>query len=135
LAGLSLSLVGGGASWEFIVRAFARVVFSLLAALVASLAHAAIYPAPALWAPAGVGTGLAAGEGYASAPETDRSWLGKSGTAHTPLRPAGIADFDGERVDVVSDGEFIDSGSPIAVVRVDGNRIVVRQQRTSTERG
>jgi membrane-bound ClpP family serine protease len=38
-------------------------------------------------------------------------------------------------VDVVSDGEFIDSGAPIAVIRVDGNRIVVRRQRTSTEGG
>jgi membrane-bound serine protease (ClpP class) len=78
-------------------------------------------------------TGLATGEGYASAPEQDRSWLGKSGTAHTPLRPAGIAVFDGERVDVVSDGEFIDAGTPIVVIRVDGNRIVVRRYRTATE--
>jgi membrane-bound serine protease (ClpP class) len=135
LAGLSLSLVGGGASWEFIVRAFARVVFSLLAALVASLALLRYIPRLPFGRRLVLQTGLAAGEGYGSAPEQDRSWLGKTGTAHTPLRPAGIAEFDGERVDVVSDGEFIDSGSPIAVVRVDGNRIVVRQQRTSTERG
>jgi len=79
-------------------------------------------------------TGLSAGAGYASAPEEDRGWLGKSGTAVTPLRPAGIADIDGQRLDVVSDGEFIASGAPITVSRVDGNRIVVRQQRTSTER-
>jgi membrane-bound serine protease (ClpP class) len=42
------------------------------------------------------------------------------------LRPAGIADFEGQRVDVVSDGEFIAAGDPITVIRVDGNRIVVR---------
>ena len=79
-------------------------------------------------------TGLAAGEGYASAPESDNRWLGKNGTAFSPLRPAGIAVIDGERVDVVSDGEFIDAGMPIVVTRVDGNRIVVRRHRTSTER-
>jgi membrane-bound serine protease (ClpP class) len=56
--------------------------------------------------------------------------LGRSGTTLTPLRPAGIADVDGQRIDVVSDGEFIDSGVPITVSRVDGNRIVVRRQRT-----
>ncbi|MDH3445699.1 MAG: nodulation protein NfeD, partial [Deltaproteobacteria bacterium] len=38
LAGLSLSLFGAGASWEFILKAAGRVVFSLLLALVASLA-------------------------------------------------------------------------------------------------
>jgi membrane-bound serine protease (ClpP class) len=45
----------------------------------------------------------------------------------SPLRPAGIADLEGQRVDVVSDGEFIEVGASITVVRVDGNRIVVRR--------
>jgi membrane-bound serine protease (ClpP class) len=54
-------------------------------------------------------------------------WLGKSGTALSPLRPAGIAEIEGERVDVVSDGGFVDSGASIIVSRVDGNRIVVRR--------
>jgi membrane-bound serine protease (ClpP class) len=74
-------------------------------------------------------TGLGAGEGYASPPETDRQLLGKSGIAILPLRPSGIADIDGERVDVVPDGEFIEAGAHIVVSRVDGNRIVVRRQR------
>jgi membrane-bound serine protease (ClpP class) len=72
-------------------------------------------------------TELTAHEGFASAPETDRAWLGKRGTASSTLRPAGIADIEGERVDVVSDGEFIDAGERLTVVRVDGNRIVVRR--------
>jgi membrane-bound serine protease (ClpP class) len=110
------------------------VVFSLLFAAVASLLLLRYLPRLPFGRRLILDTGLAAGAGYASAPEEDRSWLGKSGTALTPLRPAGIADIDGQRVDVVSDGEFIDSGMPITVNRVDGNRIVVRRQRTSTER-
>ena len=43
------------------------------------------------------------------------------------LRPAGFALIDGERVDVVSDGEPIEAGTAVEVVRVDGNRIVVRR--------
>jgi membrane-bound serine protease (ClpP class) len=43
------------------------------------------------------------------------------------LRPAGIAQFDDARVDVVSDGGFIEAGTLIDVIRVDGNRIVVRR--------
>ncbi|MGH7828030.1 MAG: NfeD family protein [Candidatus Binatia bacterium] len=61
--------------------------------------------------------------------------MAKSGTALFPLRPAGIAKIENERVDVVSDGEFIDSGAPIIITRVDGNRIVVRRHHVSTERG
>jgi membrane-bound serine protease (ClpP class) len=49
------------------------------------------------------------------------------GRASSPLRPAGIAEFDGRRVDVVSEGELIDAGQFIEVTRVDGNRIVVRR--------
>jgi membrane-bound serine protease (ClpP class) len=72
-------------------------------------------------------TGLDARAGYASAPESDLKWVGKRGVAAAPLRPAGIALFEGERVDVVSQGEYIAADAPIEVVRVDGNRIVVRQ--------
>ena len=43
------------------------------------------------------------------------------------LRPAGIAEIDGERLDVVSEGDLIDANETIVVTRVDGNRIVVRQ--------
>lgn len=74
-------------------------------------------------------TELPADRGFASAPEADRAWFGKRGTAASPLRPAGIADIEGERIDVVSDGEFIRAGEPITVVRVEGNRIVVRRLR------
>jgi membrane-bound serine protease (ClpP class) len=127
LGGLSLSLVGAGATWEFILKAVGRVVFSLLAALIGSLVMLRFLPRLPWGRRLILDTGLAAGEGYASAPETDQRWLGKSGRAVSPLRTAGIADIEGERVDVVSDGEFIEPGAPIVVTRIDGNRIVVRR--------
>jgi len=135
IGGLSLSLFGAGASWEFILKAAGRVVFSLLLALVASLALLRFLPRLPFGRRLILETGLSAGEGYASAPAADKSWLGKGGVAVSPLRPAGIAEIEGERVDVVSDGEFIEPGEPITVTRVDGNRIVVRRNRISTERG
>ncbi|MDZ4347485.1 MAG: NfeD family protein [Candidatus Binatia bacterium] len=133
LAGLSLSLIGGGATWGFVVIAVGRVLISVVLALVASLLMLRFLPRLPFGRQLILETGLAAGEGYASAPERDSSWLGKHGTAFSTLRPAGIAEIDGERVDVVSDGEFIDVGMPIVVTRVDGNRIVVRRHRTLTE--
>jgi membrane-bound serine protease (ClpP class) len=134
LSGLSLSLVGGGATWEFILKAVGRVVFSLLAALIASLVMLRYLPRLPFGRRLILDTELPANEGFASAPESDKIWLGKSGTAVSPLRPAGIAEFDGERVDVVSDGELIEPGASIVVSRVDGNRIVVRRHRATTER-
>lgn len=57
--------------------------------------------------------------------------LGKIGTALTPLRPAGIANIDDERVDVVTEGSFIDKDSEVIVVKVEGSRIVVREKKKS----
>jgi membrane-bound serine protease (ClpP class) len=65
---------------------------------------------------------------YATAPDTDRAWLGRTGTAVSQLRPAGIAEIAGTRLDVVSDGAFIEALTAIEVTRVDGNRIVVRER-------
>ena len=129
LSGLSLSLIGGGATWDFILKAVGRVIFSLLLAMVGSLVLLRFLPRMPFGKRLILNTGLAAGEGYASPPETDKQWLGKGGTVVSPLRPSGIADFDGERVDVVSDGDFIESGAQIVVSRIDGNRIVVRRRR------
>lgn len=127
LGGLGLSLVGAGATWAVILGAVGRVALSLLLAIAASLALLRFLPRLPFGRRLVLETELTAREGFASAPETDRAWLGKRGTAASMLRPAGIADVEGERVDVVSDGEFIDAGEPITVVRVDGNRIVVRR--------
>jgi membrane-bound serine protease (ClpP class) len=135
LSGLSLSVIGAGATWEFILKAVGRVVFSLLLALLGSLVLLRFLPRLPFGRKLILETGLAAGEGFASAPERDKSWLGKSGRAVSPLRPAGIADIEGERVDVVSDGDFIELGAEIAVTRVDGNRIVVRRRRESKTEG
>jgi membrane-bound serine protease (ClpP class) len=57
---------------------------------------------------------------------TDFSALaGKSGVAASYLRPAGIATIDGQRVDVLTQGEFIHEGTPVRVTRVEGARIFV----------
>lgn len=58
---------------------------------------------------------------------SDKSgYLGKKGKTVTELRPAGAAELDGERLDVVSQGGFIEVGADIEVIEVSGNRIVVK---------
>lgn len=52
--------------------------------------------------------------------------VGREGKAVTVLRPAGTAQIGSERVDVVCEGEFLPAGTKVAVVRVDGTRVLVR---------
>ena len=56
-------------------------------------------------------------------------FIGKQGIAHTALRPAGIAEFDGVRLNVVSQGDFIDKDAAVKVVCVEGKRIVVAPEK------
>ena len=64
-------------------------------------------------------------EGYVSAlPRGDL--VGKQGVALTDLRPAGVATVDGERIDVVTEGEYVHATSPIEILRAEGYRHVVR---------
>jgi len=59
--------------------------------------------------------------------EGEHLLVGRTGTATTVLRPAGKAEIDGRLMDVVSDGPFVSEGSRVEIVRVSGNKIVVRQ--------
>ena len=63
--------------------------------------------------------------GYVSAPEQDRL-VGRQGTVTRELRPAGTVVIDGEPVDVVSEGDYIEKGRQVTVVAVTGGRVVVR---------
>jgi membrane-bound serine protease (ClpP class) len=77
--------------------------------------------------PAGAAPGaLGAETRGGSLPEGFADLLGKQGVAHSVLRPTGVADFNGRRVDVLTEGEFVAAGLRIEVIRVDGHRILVR---------
>ena len=66
----------------------------------------------------------ARGRDVSTAPRTDL--IGLQGQAVTALRPSGVAEIGSRRVDVVSDGPWVDAGVPVKVVSVEGNRVVVR---------
>ena len=127
VASLVLSLVGPGFTTTFVLAAAGRVALALFVALIATLVLLRFLPHLPFGRRLILRRGLTAADGFASAPESDTLWLGKTGRASSPLRPAGIAEIDGKRVDVVSDGEHVNPGQFIRVTRVDGNRIVVRR--------
>ena len=54
--------------------------------------------------------------------------LGETGEAMTDLRPVGAVMFGDERVDCVGETGQIDKGCKVEVIRVEGVRVVVREQ-------
>ena len=72
-------------------------------------------------------------EGFTSASSELDSYVGKEGVALTTLRPAGIALIEGKRLNVVTDGEFIERNARVKVCEVEGSRIVVHLVNDSNE--
>ena len=68
-------------------------------------------------------------EGYVGPKIENESYLGRVGVSLTLLRPAGTADFDGEYLDVVTEGGFIEANKKIKIIAVEGTRIVVREEK------
>ena len=65
-------------------------------------------------------------QGYVSAVQ-EADLVGKSGEVLTELRPSGTARIDGRPVDVISEGAFIQKGTQVVVLSVNGSRVVVRK--------
>ena len=65
-------------------------------------------------------------DGFQASPQDLVSLVGKSGKSITPLRPAGAALINDQRVDVVTPGDFIEAEVEVEVILVEGSRVVVR---------
>ncbi|MSP60465.1 MAG: hypothetical protein EXR72_09005 [Myxococcales bacterium] len=125
VAGLSaIALLGGGVALAWTTYGPGWGVSSLLGS--AALAVATIVIAPRTQA----GKALILKTAI-TAQHTDGSLaalIGSVGTAVTSLRPAGAIEIEGRRVDVVSDGKFIEAGTAVRVVSVEGARILVEER-------
>lgn len=73
---------------------------------------------------------LSAETGHTSA-ETHADLVGQTGTAVTDLRPSGMVEIDGDRVDVVAEGVFVASGTEVEVISARGSVVEVRPVRTA----
>jgi membrane-bound serine protease (ClpP class) len=129
LVGAMVRIVPGG-SWLPVWGDLQIPIFKTVAALVGTGAIALILgrflPRSQLFGRITLAAANSAAGGYTAAPDTT-SWIGKTGATLTQLHPAGAARIDGQRLDVVTSGEFIDTGVIVKIVEAHGSRIVVQK--------
>jgi membrane-bound ClpP family serine protease len=58
--------------------------------------------------------------------------VGQFGRALTPLRPSGLVDFDGRRIDGLSEEGLIPAGALVRAVQVRAGQLVVREAKDQT---
>ena len=99
-------------------------ILALVAAVVLSLLLAWVSYRTGVWKRLVLQTRLRGGSGRVEVQHA--RFLGKSGVAVTPLRPTGVAEIDGQRVEVTTEGEYIAVGSPVKVVAINSRQVFVR---------
>ena len=73
-------------------------------------------------------------DGFTASRDEFASLVGKRGVTLTPLNPSGKAEFDGRRIPVLTDAEFIDAGVPVEVIEAKGSKVVVKAVEPSDSR-
>lgn len=128
-----LGLLGGGAiitgillaapDWQSGVTA---IVIALVIATIIVIIFSRTKKGRAVWNKFVLREKLTTEEGFVSA-ESKASLVGEKGVTVTPLRPAGTALINDQRVDVVTEGGFVENNRPVVVVKAEGTWVVVRE--------
>jgi len=130
IASLFLSMLGADPFLDFnaVSMAIIKLTIGLAAALVLIFLLARFLPKSNFFKKFILSEEEKATEGYTSRANLSEL-LGAEGIAVTTLRPAGTAEINGKRVDVVTDSEYIEHGKPIVVSAVEGMRVVVKEKK------
>jgi membrane-bound serine protease (ClpP class) len=120
-----LALLGSLPTWADVARASGVLATSM------GIIGATIYlvvrnlPTSERWRGIFLRTASAAAEGYVSGDLRD-DLLGRVGVALTDLHPGGTVQLDDERLDVVTEGDYVSRGTHVRIMRSDGYRLVVK---------
>lgn len=126
-------LVAMAAALYFLFGADVTAMYVLAGGLVAAVAGlcalAGRLSENRLWKKISLSLSLTSQKGYVSSSENLVRWEGKKGTARSVLRPAGKVEIEGTVLDAVTQGDFVEAGKPVMVVKAESNRVVVREIR------
>ncbi|GAB4328998.1 MAG: NfeD family protein [Calditrichia bacterium] len=130
ILGLYLSLLGNFKYLQFedytsAAGHFALAMIITFVGVVVLLKH---FPGTSVWKKIALSDQQKKERGFVSTSRSYDQYLGAEGVALTPLRPAGIAIINNERLDVVTEGEFIEKGAPIKIIRVEGFKLIAQKK-------
>jgi membrane-bound serine protease (ClpP class) len=129
IGSIFLSLIGNNLPfWDSanVSRAVIQLSLSLLFTFIFIYLLAKILPKSSAFSRLVLSNEEKADQGFVSYPSI-KELVGMEGFALTTLRPAGSAEFNGQKYDVVADWEYIPKGNKVKVIRVEGIKVVVKE--------
>ena len=129
IGSIFLSLIGNNLPyWDSgaVSKAVIQLSASLLFAFILIYILAKFLPKSSAFSRLVLSNEEKADQGFVSYP-SEKELLGLEGIALTTLRPAGSAEFNGQKYDVVADWEYIPKGNKVKVIRVEGIKVVVKE--------
>jgi membrane-bound serine protease (ClpP class) len=127
LAGIFLSLIKNPLSVPEaqLTQAFYTLSFAIIITFIGIILSWKFLPRTGLWKRIILSSAETRKEGFQSAAAL-KSYVGKTGKSLSPLRPTGRAAIEQKTLDVITEGEFIDKDKLIKVIKVEGNKIIVK---------
>ena len=110
--------------WPAVQIPLIKLSSALIGTAVAAMLLGKYLPETRLFKNIGLDAATSRKDGYAASDDS-QSLVGLEGRALSPLRPAGLAEFGDQKLDVVTRGDYFAVGTPIRVVESHGNRIIV----------
>jgi membrane-bound serine protease (ClpP class) len=128
IASLFMALLGSQPfiDWDQVSLAIVQLAASMVGAVLLIYLLAKFLPKSNVFNRLVLADAETATRGYVSYPSATEL-VGTEGIALTTLRPGGTAEFNGKRVDVVADWEYVERGAKIKVLRVEGIKVVVKE--------
>jgi membrane-bound serine protease (ClpP class) len=129
LASFVLSLLPrlGSISFEEMLHAITLVGLSFVFAFVLVIPVVKLVPKTRVFKKLILDVSEKKEDGFRSTPVSYEQYLGAEGIALSTLRPSGIGLFDGKRLNVIAEGEFVDPNTPIKILKVEGYNVIVRK--------
>lgn len=125
LVAMIAALLGPTPTGADILQALATIAASVLVVGVVAYAWLRHLPSSGRFAGLLHLSSAGAAAGYISAPPRN-DLIGAEGVATTDLRPSGTIDVQGEKIDAVTEGEYVRAGTRVKVVRAESYRHIVR---------
>ena len=114
-------------SLDEITAVIGQLALSMIIAIVGAAVLLRALPRFALFNRLILRSETSAADGYVGTPtDRDTGLVGQEGVTLTALRPTGMGMFDGKRLDIIAEGEFIEEHIAVKVVEARGNRVIVR---------